>query len=441
VTFRRALGPFDATMIVIGGIVGSGIFINPYLVARTLDSSVLVLVAWVAGGAIALAGAFAYAELGGVLPKTGGQYVYLRDGWHPLAGFLYGWALLLVIETGAIAAVAITFATYALRLLDRPDVPAVPLAVAAIVLLSVVNYFGVKPGSRVLNVLVLLKVAALGLLIAAAFFVPASEGWLSASRVAAPGRPGSLLAFGAAMVPILFAYGGWQSANYLAEEIERPERNLPLSLVAGTTAVVLIYVLVNIVYLRALGLEGLAATTTPASRAAGMMFAGFGDRFVTGAIAISTFGFLDLAILAPTRVYYAMAADGVFLPALARLHPTYRSPWVAIVVQSIWSCVLALTGRYEQLLNYVVFADWIFFGLTVGTVLVFRRRLPLSERPAHAFRCPGYPVLPLAFCVVAAAVVLSVVRTDPVSASRGAGLLATGIPVFFWFNRGRRADS
>ena len=281
-TFRRALGPFDATMIVIGGIVGSGIFINPYLVARTLDSSVLVLAAWVAGGAIALAGAFAYAELGGVFPKTGGQYVYLRDGWHPLAGFLYGWALLLVIETGAIAAVAITFATYALRLLGRPDVPAVPLAVAAIVLLSVVNYFGVKPGSRVLNVLVAAQGrGARRCSSPLRFSCRPPRGGCPRRAVAAPGRPGSLLAFGAAMVPILFAYGGWQNANYLAEEIERPERNLPLSLVAGTTAVVLIYVLVNIVYLRALGLEGLAATTTPASRAAGMMFAGLGDRFVT----------------------------------------------------------------------------------------------------------------------------------------------------------------
>jgi APA family basic amino acid/polyamine antiporter len=437
VTFRRALGPFDATMVVIGGIVGSGIFINPYLVARTLDSSVLVLAAWVTGGAIALAGAFAYAELGGVMPKAGGQYVYLRDGWHPLAGFLYGWALLLVIESGAIAAVAITFATYALRLVGRSDVAPVPLAVAAITLLSIVNYFGVKPGSRVLNVLVVLKVAALAVLIAAGAVGPPTGGWLSAARTAAPSSPGTLLAFGAAMVPILFAYGGWQNANYLAEEIDDPERNLPLSLMIGTTIVVLIYVSVNVVYLRALGLEGLAETATPASRAAGMMFASVGDRFVTAAIAVSTFGFLDLAILAPTRVYYAMAADGVFLPALARLHPRYRSPWVAIVLQSVWSCVLALTGRYEQLLNYVVFADWIFFGLTVGTVLVFRRARPLHQRPPGAFRCPGYPIVPLAFCVVAAAVVASVVRADPVSAFRGAALLGAGVPVFFWFTRAR----
>lgn len=433
-SFKRALGPFDATMVVIGGIIGSGIFINPYIVAQRLDSTWLVLGAWVAGGAIALAGAFAYAELGAIFPRAGGQYVYLRDGYHPLAGFLYGWALLALIESGAIAAVAITFATYALRLIGRPDIAPVPLAIGSVVLLSVINYLGVKPGSRVLNVFVVLKVAALAVLIGAGLFAPAHEGWWTASRESAAASS-TLVAFGAALVPILFAYGGWQNANYVAEEIENPRRNLPLSLMLGTTAVVLIYVSVNAIYIRALGLEGLAATTTPASKAAEMMFGSLGDTFVTAAIAISTFGFLDLGILAPTRVYYAMAADGVFIPALAKLHPKYGTPWLAIAIQSTWTCVLALTGRYEQLLNYVVFADWIFFGLTVATVFVFRRSLPLSQRPANSFRAPGYPFVQAAFVIVAAAVVFSVVWADPRSASLGALLLAAGLPVYYWFTK------
>ena len=439
VSFNRALGPFDATMVVIGGIIGSGIFINPYIVAQRLDSSVLVLAAWAAGGAIALAGAYSYAELGALFPRAGGQYVYLRDAYHPLAGFLYGWALLALIESGAIAAVAITFATYALRLIGRPDVAAVPVAVGAIVLLSIINYLGVKPGSRVLNVFVVLKVAALGVIIMAGALVPGSPGWWSAARETSASTSASTtaLAFGGALIPILFAYGGWQNANYVAEEIENPRRNLPRSLLAGTVTVVVIYVLVNVIYLRALGLEGLAATMTPASKAVEGMLGAWGDRFVTAAIAISTFGFLDLAILAPTRVYYAMAADGVFLPALAQLHPRYRTPWLAIVVQSTWSCILALTGTYERLLNYVVFADWIFFGLTVGTVLVFRRTVPLSQRPPDSYRTPGYPVIQILFCLIAAAVVFSVVRSDPSSALRGALLLALGIPVFFWFSRKR----
>jgi len=423
-------------MVVIGGIIGSGIFINPYIVAQRMDSSVLVLAVWVAGGLIALAGAFAYAELGAIFPRAGGQYVYLREGWHPLAGFLYGWALLLLIESGALAAVSIAFANHTLRFLGRPEVSPVPLAVAAIVILSVVNYLGVKPGSRVLNVMVVLKVAALAILIAAAAWAPSSPGWLTAARESSSGHS-TLTAFGFALVPVLFAYGGWQNANYVAEEIENPQRNLPLSLIAGTACVVVIYLAVNVVYLRALGLEGLASTTTPASKAMNVMFGAMGDRFVTAAIAISAFGFLDLGILAPTRVYYAMAADGVFLRSLARLHPRYQTPWIAIVVQSSWTCALALTGRYEQLLNYVVFADWIFFGLTVATLLVFRRTHPLSTRPPGSFRSPGYPVVQIAFVAIAAAVVFSVVRDDPSSALRGALLLAAGVPVFFWFSSGR----
>jgi len=437
VTFKRALGPFDATMVVIGGIIGSGIFINPYIVAGRLDSPALVLAAWAAGGAIALAGAFAYAELGALFPRVGGQYAYLRDGLHPLAGFLYGWALLAVIESGAIAAVAIAFASYTLRLVGQPSVSPIPLAIFALLILSAVNFVGVKPGSRVLNVLVVLKIGALAILIVFGFLAPSHELWWSATRASANADRSAILAFGAAMVPILFAYGGWQNANYVAEEIENPQRNLPISIIGGTIAVVAIYILVNVVYLRALGLEGLAATTTPAADAARRMFGPLGDRFVTAAIAISTFGFLDLAILAPTRVYYAMAADGSFFPALAQLHPRFRTPGVAIAVQTAWSCILTLSGTYGQLLNYVVFADWIFFGLTVSTVVVFRRTFPLARR-GPGFLAPGHPILPVLFVLTAAAIVLSVILADPRSASRGALLIAAGVPIFYLFRRTAR---
>jgi len=424
-------------MVVIGGIIGSGIFINPYIVAGRLDSPALVLAAWAAGGAIALAGAFAYAELGALFPRVGGQYAYLRDGLHPLAGFLYGWALLAVIESGAIAAVAIAFASYTLRLVGQPRVSPIPLAIFALLILSAVNFVGVKPGSRVLNVLVVLKIGALAILIVFGFLAPSHELWWSATRASANADRSAILAFGAAMVPILFAYGGWQNANYVAEEIENPQRNLPISIIGGTIAVVAIYILVNVVYLRALGLEGLAATTTPAADAARRMFGPLGDRFVTAAIAISTFGFLDLAILAPTRVYYAMAADGAFFPALAQLHPRFRTPGVAIAVQTAWSCILTLSGTYGQLLNYVVFADWIFFGLTVSTVVVFRRTFPLARR-GPGFLAPGHPILPVLFVLTAAAIVLSVILADPRSASRGALLIAAGVPIFYLFRRTAR---
>lgn len=433
VTFKRALGRFDATMIVIGGIIGSGIFINPYIVAQRLDGSLLVLTAWIAGGVIALAGALSYAELGSLFPRVGGQYAYLRDGLHPLAGFLYGWALLAVIESGAIAAVAIAFGTYTLRLVGQTNASPTPLAIAALIVLSFINVLGVKPGSRVLNVLVVLKVGALASLIAFGLFAPATADWWTLGTSATPNDRSVAIAFGAALVPILFAYGGWQNANYVAEEVDDPRRHLPVSLIGGTLAVVAIYVLVNVVYLRALGLEGLASTTTPAADSARQMFGSVGDRFVTAAIAISTFGFLDLAMLAPTRVYYAMAADGLFFSSLASLHPTYRTPTIAILVQTTWSCLLALSGSYGQLLNYVVFADWIFFGLTVLTVIVFRRTVPLNERSPRCFRGSGYPIVPALFVLTAASVVLSVVWADPRSASRGALLLLAGIPLFYWF--------
>jgi APA family basic amino acid/polyamine antiporter len=433
VTFRRALGPFDATMVVIGGIIGSGIFINPYLVARELDSSWLVLAAWSAGGVIAIAGAFSYAELGRLLPRAGGQYVYLREAWHPLAGFLYGWALLFMIETGAMAAVAITFAQYALRLVGVTGVSPRPLAIAAIVLLTVINYVGVKPGSRVLNVFVILKVAALGAVILRAWAHAASPDWLSASRV--DDTPSGAVAFGAALVYILFAYGGWQNANYVAEEMRDPRRHLPLSLIAGTLTVVAIYVLVNVAYLRTLGLEGLAATTTPASNAAAQWLGVNGDRFVSAAIAISTFGFLNLAVLAPTRVYYAMAADGAFLPALARLHPRFQTPGAAIVLQSVWAIALAITGEYGDLLETVVFADWIFFGLTVAGLFVLRPRM---KGDSIGYRTPGYPWLPAFFVLVAILVVFSTILADPVRQAVGAGLLLLGIPVYYLFRRRSR---
>ena len=427
-TFRRSLGPFDATMVVIGGIIGSGIFINPYLVARTLDTPLLVLAAWSAGGVVALAGAFAYAELGQLLPRAGGQYVYLSRAWHPLIGFLYGWALLFMIETGAMAAVSIAFAEYAMRLVGVTGVSPRPLAIATILVLSVINYLGVKPGSRVLNVFVVLKVAALAVLILLAWFQPAAPEWLARGRT--DDTPSTVLSFGAALIPILFAYGGWQTVNYLAEEMRDPRRHLPSSLVAGTLAVVAIYVLVNVAYLRTLGLEGLAGTATPAAETARRWFGSGGEQFVVAAIAISTFGFVNHCVLAPSRVYYAMAADGAFFPSLARLHPRFHTPAAAIWLQSAFAILLlVLPGGYGELLGTVVFADWIFFGLTVAGLFVLRSRL---GEPT-GYRTPGYPWLPAFFVIVAIAVVISTILEAPARSAIGAGLLLTGVPVFFWF--------
>jgi APA family basic amino acid/polyamine antiporter len=436
VSFKRALGPFDATMVVIGGIIGAGIFINPYIVAQRLDTGPLVLIAWLAGGGIALAGAFAFAELGSLFPKAGGHYAYLRDAYHPFAGFLYGWALLLMIECGAIAAVAITFAEYALRFVGREGAHALPLAIAAIIVVAIINYVGVKPGSRTLNVFVVLKTLALVLLIGAGLLLPVAEP--AAAPAAASGEPRLLIvAFGAALVPIMFSYGGWQNVNYVAEEIRNPQRNIPIAAIAGTAVVVTVYVLVNFVYLNTLGHAGLAGTMTPAADTVNAILGTAGDKLIALTIAVSTFGFLDLTMLAPTRVYYAMAADGVFFERVSRLHPRFQTPSLAIVLQTIWAIALALTGTYAQLVDYVVFADWIFFGLAAGAVFVFRAKYPLAQRPAGTFRTPGYPLLPGLFVVAAVWIVLSVIASNPVRAGIGMLLLGTGVPAY-WYWVGRR---
>lgn len=432
---RRELGTFDATMVVVGGIIGAGIFINPAIVAQRLPTAGLVLAAWVVGGAIALAGAFVFAELAAALPQAGGQYAYLRQAYHPLIGFLFGWASLLLIQGGGIAAVAITFAQYTLRLVGRGGTTATPLAIAAILVLATVNVLGVKPGSRLLNALVALKILALATLVVGGLaFAPGAPAAAASPVLPAAG----LLAFGGALVPILFSYGGWQSANLVAEETRDPRRTLPRALVAGTVLVVLIYVAVNFVYLRALGRGGLAATATPAAEAVRRLFGSGADRFVAGAIAISTFGFLDLSFLAPTRISYAMARDGLFPPALARLHPRFQTPAWAIALQAVWSCLLVALGNYGGLIDSVVFADWIFFGLAAAAVFILRAR---DGVPPGRFRTPGYPILPILFVAAAVLAVVSAIRSSPARSAAGAVLLATGVPVYLFFARaGRKAS-
>jgi APA family basic amino acid/polyamine antiporter len=435
-SFRRALGPFDATMVVVGGIIGSGIFIVPSVVAQRLPTPGLVLAAWAAGGAIALAGAFAFAELATLFPRAGGQYVYLREAYHPLVAFLFGWASLLMIQGGGLAAVSITFAQYALRLLGRNPVYATVGAAVAIGVVAAVNYVGVKPGSRLLNVLVILKFVALSALIGGGLLFPPARG----PQVApvSPPPSGGFAAFGAALVPILFAYGGWQSVNLVAEETREPRRTIPRALIVGMGVVIAVYLLANAVYLRVLSHPALAATATPAADALQWIFGPGSDRVIAAAIAISAFGFLDLTLLAQTRIYYAMGKDGVFFPGLARLHPNFGTPTLAIVLQAGWGILLALTGTYGELVDSVVFGDWIFFGLTVAAIFVFRRRIPVASRERGSFRTPGYPFVPALFVAAAAVVVVSAVRTNPFRSAIGIALLAIGPLVYWLFARRSR---
>jgi APA family basic amino acid/polyamine antiporter len=441
VTYRRTLGLFSGTMAVVGGIIGSGIFINPAIVAQRVGTAGFTLGVWVLGGAIALIGAFCFGELGRRRPRAGGSYVYLREALGPLPAFLYAWALLLVMATGAIAAVAVTFANYALGVVGYAGTDGRWLAGLAIVLLTAINYIGVRPGAVTTNVFTLLKLAALGFLIVVGFL---GGGVIASESGAAPSAPANpFLAIAAALVPVLFAYGGWQQTNFIAEEIVEPEKNLPRSLVLGVVIVVLVYLLANATYLRLLGPAGLAASTAPAADALRARIGPTGAAVIGLGIAASTFGFLNLVIMVSPRVYQTMAADGLFFPAFARLHPVYRTPTTAIVAQGVWAVLLLVTGQYGQLLDYVVFCDWIFFGLAVVALFVLRRRdraAGLAE-PAGAFRVPGWPVTPALFVAASIYVVVGSISSNPGNAALGLGILLLGVPVFRYWSRRSRVSS
>jgi basic amino acid/polyamine antiporter, APA family len=432
VGYARRIGLFSATMLVVGGIIGSGIFLNPAIVAQRVGSAELIVATWALGALVALLGAFIFAELGARRPAAGGGYVYLREAFGPLPAFLYGWALLLAIATGAAAAVSVTFASYAAPLLGLAPAAQPWLAAGAIILLSAVNIIGVRPGSITQNVFTVLKLAAIGTLVLGAVVAP------PVAIVQAPSPstvPDSLvLAIGTALVPVLFAYGGWQQTNFVAEEMVDPERNLPRALVLGVVIVAVVYLAVNVTYLRALGVPALAASRAPAADVMGAYFGDTGRRLIAAGIAISTFGFLNLVILVTPRVYQAMARDGLFFARFAELHPRFRTPVAAIAVQGAWAVCLLLSGSYGQLLDYVTFADWIFFGITAATLFAYRRR---DTGAAARYRAPLYPVSVLLFCAACLYVVLGAVVSNPWNAVRGALLLAAGVPVFHFWSRRR----
>jgi APA family basic amino acid/polyamine antiporter len=428
-------------MLVIGGIIGAGIFLNPAVVAQRAPTAGLTIGMWVLGGAVALAGAFVFAELGALKPEAGGGYVYLRDALGPPVGFLYGWTQLLVINSGGIAAVAMTFANYTTDLTGAADGAVAPVAVGAIVVLSGINLLGIKPGAIVQNVFTVLKLAALAALIVLGLFWPTSSAAsVPAAASAAPAVSVAffLTAIGTALIPVLFAYGGWQSTNFVAAEMREPRRDLPRALIMGVAAVVTVYVLANIVYVKTLGVDGLAASSAPASDVMRRLFGEGGARFIAVGIAISTFGFLNLAILSAPRVYQAMAADGVFFGRAAKLHDRYRVPATALLIQSAWAILLVSTKTYGQLLDYVVFGDWIFFGLVGVTLFVYRRRqageLGVGSG-TRGFRSPWYPWLPAFFVAAAAFALVSTVASNPANAALGGAIIAAGVPAYLWWRR------
>ncbi|MEP6707328.1 MAG: amino acid permease [Pyrinomonadaceae bacterium] len=440
----RRLGLFDTAMIVMGGIIGSGIFINPYVVAQQVHTPLLILSAWGVGGLIALTGAFIYAELSSQSSASGGQYVYLRDAFHPSIAFLYGWALLLVIQTGGMAAVAVTFAKYFLELghLAASDRNAGLVAAIALSALTLINCLGVRAGSTTQNVFMILKLIAIGTLVVWGLTVsgPPRSETITAYAGSSPSLWPALAAFGAALIPVQFAYGGWQTACFVAGEVREPRRNLPRGLLLGVLGVIGVYLSVNFVCVHALGAQGLAQTKTPASAVMRLALGERGARFIAVGIAISTLGFLSQSMLTAPRVYFAMAQDRMFFKALARLNRA-RVPAFAIALQGALAIVIALSGRYEQILNYVVSVDVVFFALTAMCVFLFRSRARPAEPAApRTFRIPGHPLTTLFFIIACVAVIFSTVYKYPRNSAIGLGIMLAGLPVYFLWGGWRKRN-
>ncbi len=347
-SLARRLGLFDATMIVMGGIIGSGIFLNPSEVAREVNTTPLILGAWAAGGVIALLGAFVYAELAARRPLVGGQYAYIREAYHPAVAFVYGWALLLVIQSGGMAAVAITFAKYFKGLTGIAAREWI-VAVVALAVLTAINCLGVRAGSSLQSALMVLKIVAIVGLVVCGLFVSGPAATAPDIQEARDQLSNEITTFGAAMVPVLFAYGGWQTASFIAGEVREPRKNLPRGLLLGVMGVTALYLAVNFVCVRALGPAGLAATDTPATEVMRQAFGDTGARLIAVGIVVSTLGFLSQSILTSPRVYFAMAQDKLFFKSVSWLSPRTRVPVIAIALQGLLAMIIAFWGRYTQI--------------------------------------------------------------------------------------------
>jgi basic amino acid/polyamine antiporter, APA family len=434
---RRQLGLFDATMIVMGGIVGAGIFANPSEVAHHVHTPLLILGVWVLGGFIAMCGAFIWAELATRLPGAGGQYLYLREAYHPSVAFVYGWGLLLVTQTGGMAAVAVIFASY-FRGLTGVNWGDSVLAAIVLLSLTAINCLGARAGSNIQNFLMLLKIAAIAALVA----VGMTLGGGSLKSEPLLGQPvsfGLLKSIGAAMVPIAFAYGGWQTATFVAGEMRDARRDLSRGLLMGVAGVVALYLAVNIVCLRVLGPAGLDATNTPASN---VMRFGLGERgaqWIAAAIAISTLGFLSQSMLTAPRVYYAMARDGLFFRSVGKLSSGTRAPIMAIVLQGVAATIIACSGKYGEILNFEITVDFIFFGMTAASLFVLRSRQVGAA--TAVYRTPGHPFTTILFVLSCAGIVGSAIVAAPGNSAIALCIMLSALPVYYWWSRFKRADS
>jgi basic amino acid/polyamine antiporter, APA family len=426
---RKELNVFDAVAVVVGTVIGSGIFLLPSFVAAELDSLPAVLLVWLVGGLLSLFGALSLAELGSIYPGTGGLCTYLRHVYGPLPAFLYAWALLLMIHSGSIAALAVAFGIYVGQVLPLSMVEQKLLSAGLILALTVVSCLGIRGGKLVQNLIAVAKVGGLAGIILLLRAKGSRPIHFFERPVSAHGPAFSIAGFGIALVAVLWAYEGWHVLSFIAGELKKPKVDLPRSLLYGSAIVMLIYLAANLGYYHTLSAEYIRGSNAVAALAVGTLLGPIGANCISILIVVSILGSMNGLILSGPRVSFAMAREGIFPAVFGRLSARYRTPIVALAVQGVWAAMLAASGSYQQLFTDVIFTAWIFYGLAVAGVLVLRRSQPHITR---SFYVPGYPWLSLLFCFAAAGVILGTLIARPIGALIGIGLVATGIPVYLF---------
>lgn len=422
----RTLGLLDSVAIISGTMIGSGIFLVPNLVARNVTATPAILAVWIFTGVLSFFGALAYAELGAMIPATGGEYVYLRETYGPLWAFLCGWTLFFTTLTASVAWLAINFATYLGYFVSIPPFLKTVIALALIAAITAINYRGVTAGAAVQKIFTFLKLLGLAILVLGAFAHPA--------HAAAPAAPASFSfqGFGVAMISGVLAYDGWITLSFVAGEVRNPKRNLPLALAIGITVVMAVYVLANLAYLRMLTIPEIAASERVGADAAGRALGPLGASLVAFTVLLSIIGSANGWTLTSPRLYFAQARDGLFPRAFASIHPRYQTPHFAILLFGAWSALLVLTGTYETLASYAMFAAWVFYGLTAAGLLVLRRRYPGRPRPYSMW---GYPVTLVLFLAVAVGFIINTLIATPGPALMATLIMAAGVPVYFVWQR------
>ncbi len=444
----RSLGLFSAVAVLVGSTIGSGIFRTPALIARRVPAPVPMLSVWILGGVLVLCGALTYAELAGMHPRSGGVYVYVREGFGRLAAFLMGWTELLVIRASALGAIATVFAEYLLRSLGvDPTLPGNAgavhrLAAVAIAVTAVFNYLGVRWSALVLNLTTTAKYGALALLVIVAFVVGRGDFGHFAGMTPAAGGTLDFGLFGLALVSVLWAYDGWADVSFVSGEVRDPRRNLPRALLLGTGAVVVIYLLVNCAYLYLMPLAAVAQSPLVAADAAQLLVGRLGVGLVAVVVMISTFGTLAGSMLTGPRIFFAMADDGLFFRGVARVHPRFQTPSVAIVLTAGMGIAYVLARTFEQLADTFVLALWPFYALAAAAIFVLRRRRPDADRPVRVW---AYPLPPILFLLAAVLILGNALVTDPAGTALAFGVILTGLPAYWawlrFFGGGRAASA